>query len=84
MYTLRRTRPDAPRPYRAWGYPYLPALYIIANVMIAVTMMVGRTVECALGLLMLASAAPFYLLFDAQRGRRGLPSHGDPEGTPQG
>jgi basic amino acid/polyamine antiporter, APA family len=70
LYTLRRTRPDAPRPYRAWGYPYLPALYIIANALIAVTMVIGRTVECALGLLMLASAAPFYLLFAARRRRR--------------
>ncbi len=71
LYTLRRTRPHAPRPYRAWGYPYLPALYVIANVMIAMTMMIERTVECALGLMILASAAPFYLLFDAQRRRRG-------------
>ena len=28
LFVLRRTRPDAPRPYRAFGYPLLPALYI--------------------------------------------------------
>jgi len=29
LFVLRRTRPDAPRPYRAFGYPVLPALYIV-------------------------------------------------------
>jgi len=29
MFVLRRTRPDAPRPYRAVGYPVLPAIYIV-------------------------------------------------------
>jgi APA family basic amino acid/polyamine antiporter len=67
LYTLRRTRPDAPRPYRAWGYPWVPGLYLVANVMIAVTMMAGRTTECLLGLAMLASATPFYFLFDVRR-----------------
>ncbi|HEY2389511.1 MAG TPA: amino acid permease [Candidatus Binatia bacterium] len=67
LYTLRRTRPDAPRPYRAWGYPYLPGVYLLVNLMIALTMLFGRTMECMLGLLMLASAAPFYLYFDARR-----------------
>ena len=30
LFRLRRIRPDAPRPYRAWGYPVVPALYIVA------------------------------------------------------
>jgi APA family basic amino acid/polyamine antiporter len=29
LFVLRRTRPDAPRPYRAFGYPVLPAFYIV-------------------------------------------------------
>jgi amino acid transporter len=32
VYTLRRKRPDAPRPYRVWGYPVTPALFIAAAV----------------------------------------------------
>jgi len=28
LFRLRRTRPEAPRPYRAWGYPWVPALYV--------------------------------------------------------
>ena len=29
IFVLRRTRPDAPRPYRAWGYPVVPLLYVV-------------------------------------------------------
>src|SRR5207245_1250397 len=29
VFVLRRTMPDAPRPYRCWGYPWVPALYVI-------------------------------------------------------
>ena len=33
VFALRRTRPDAPRPYRAWGYPVVPALFVVAAVL---------------------------------------------------
>lgn len=33
LFVLRRKLPDAPRPYRATGYPYLPALYILASIL---------------------------------------------------
>jgi amino acid transporter len=29
VFVLRRTMPDAPRPYRCWGYPWVPALYVL-------------------------------------------------------
>ncbi|MFI5112460.1 MAG: APC family permease [Terriglobales bacterium] len=29
LFVLRRTRPDKPRPYRCWGYPWMPALYVV-------------------------------------------------------
>ncbi len=40
LYALRRKAPDRPRPYRAWGYPLLPAFYIVANAAIAAIMLV--------------------------------------------
>jgi amino acid transporter len=30
LFVLRRTRPDTPRPYRCWGFPWMPALYLLA------------------------------------------------------
>lgn len=32
VFVLRRTRPDLPRPYRAWGYPVVPILFLLASV----------------------------------------------------
>ena len=29
LFILRRIRPDLPRPYRCWGYPWMPALYLV-------------------------------------------------------
>ena len=32
VFVLRRTRPDMPRPYRTWGYPVIPILFLLASV----------------------------------------------------
>lgn len=42
VFRLRRTRPDAPRPYRAFGYPVVPALYIVAATGILVMLAIYR------------------------------------------
>jgi APA family basic amino acid/polyamine antiporter len=63
LYALRRRRPDRPRPYRAWGYPLVPALYLLANGAIACAMLVGRPLECAIALGVAATGLPFYYGF---------------------
>jgi APA family basic amino acid/polyamine antiporter len=63
LYALRRRQPDRPRPYRAWGYPLVPALYIAANAAIAANMLVHRPRECGIGLATLALGLPFYWWF---------------------
>lgn len=42
VFVLRRTRPDAPRPYRAWGYPVVPAAYIVAAVALMLDLLVVK------------------------------------------
>jgi APA family basic amino acid/polyamine antiporter len=69
LYVLRARKPDMPRPYRAAGYPVVPALYILANVAIAVSMLAARPKECLTSLGVLFAGAPVYLLF-AQRTRQ--------------
>ncbi|GIW43932.1 MAG: amino acid permease [Candidatus Binatia bacterium] len=66
LYTLRWRAPQRPRPYRAWGYPWLPALYLVANAGIAAAMLLGRPFECLAALAIAATGIPFYALF-AQR-----------------
>jgi APA family basic amino acid/polyamine antiporter len=63
LYALRIRQPARPRPYRAWGYPLVPALYLAANGGIAVAMLWGRPKECAIALGMAAAGLPFYLFF---------------------
>ena len=68
LYVLRSAQPDRPRPYRAWGYPVLPAVYLIANLMIALILAWGRPFECAIALGVLASGLPFYWWFTQESG----------------
>ena len=72
LYRLRRHRPDLPRPYRAWGYPVVPALYLVANAAVAIAMLYGRPYECAIGIAVLLAGLPFY--FALRGGHRGIRS----------
>ena len=63
LYRLRRVRPHLARPYRAWGYPVVPGLYLLANAAIAAAMLRGRAMECGIGLAVTAAGLPFYWFF---------------------
>ena len=67
LYVLRFRDPTRARPYRAAGYPWVPALYILANLAIAFSMVRARPVECLTSLGVLLAGAPVYLLFVARR-----------------
>lgn len=69
LYRLRWLAPARPRPYRAWGYPWVPALYLVANAWIAFEMLRQRPFECAVGLGVVATGWPFYVLFRRRSGR---------------
>ena len=62
IFRLRRTRPDAPRPYRCWGYPWLPGMYIIGASVILVVLFCYRTTTTWPGLLIVLSGLPVYWL----------------------
>ena len=63
LYALRRSRPEAPRPYRAFGYPWLPAVYLVANAAVAFAMLRGNPRETLICLAVIASAVPFWFAF---------------------
>ncbi|HOC18803.1 MAG TPA: amino acid permease [Vicinamibacterales bacterium] len=63
IFRLRATRPDAERPYKALGYPVVPALYILgASTMLAV-LFVYRTSTTWPGLIIIALGIPVYFLW---------------------
>jgi len=67
LYRLRSTARDRPRPYRAWGYPWVPALYLAANGAVALALLRGQPRECVTSLALLAAGLPFYRLFSRRR-----------------
>jgi APA family basic amino acid/polyamine antiporter len=60
VFRLRRTRPDADRPYRAFGYPLVPALYIGGAATILATLFVYRTATTWPGLVIVLLGLPVY------------------------
>jgi APA family basic amino acid/polyamine antiporter len=60
LFRLRRTRPDAPRPYRAFGYPVLPALYIVMALWICVVLLRYKPQYTWPGLLLVLLGVPVY------------------------
>jgi len=63
MFRLRQTRPDAERPYRAFGYPVVPALYIAGATVILVALFVYRTATTWPGLVIVLLGVPVYFLW---------------------
>jgi len=74
LFILRRTRPDAERPYRAFGYPVVPALYILAAAAIAVDLLILKPAYTWPGLGLVLLGLPVY--FAWTRGRRTGPGEG--------
>ena len=63
LFRLRRLRPDAERPYRAFGYPFLPALYIVAAIAIMLVLILYKTQTTWPGLVIVLLGVPVYLLW---------------------
>lgn len=61
LFVLRRTRPDAERRYRTWGYPVVPALFLLASLALTVATLFQSPVESGLGLIIVASGVPAWL-----------------------
>jgi len=68
VFRLRRTRPDAPRPYRAFGYPVVPALYIVAALAILVVLARYRASTTWPGFVIVLAGIPVFALL--RRGAR--------------
>ncbi len=60
LFWLRRTRPDAPRPYRAWGYPVLPLLYVAFATFVEWALLTHKARQSIAGLCIVALGVPVY------------------------
>jgi APA family basic amino acid/polyamine antiporter len=71
LFVLRKKRPDAERPYRAFGYPVVPALYIVAASTIALVLLLYRTKTSLPGLAIVLTGVPVYWLWRRRATARG-------------
>lgn len=67
VFRLRRTRPDADRPYRAFGYPVVPALYIVGATTILVVLFGYKTATTWPGLVIVLLGLPVYFAWRPRR-----------------
>ena len=65
LFILRSKRPDIPRPYKAIGYPFLPALYIVLASAVAVILLIAKSTrtEAFSGLVLVILGIPVYYLW---------------------
>jgi APA family basic amino acid/polyamine antiporter len=67
VFVLRTREPDAPRPFKAWGYPLTPATFVIASLAIVVNAIFTNPVVTGWGLLVIAAGIPIYLWYTRRR-----------------
>jgi APA family basic amino acid/polyamine antiporter len=76
IFVLRRKRPDAERPYKAFGYPIVPALYIIGASVILGVLFIYQTATTWPGLIIVLTGVPVYFLW--RKSNAGTPSDDQP------
>jgi basic amino acid/polyamine antiporter, APA family len=60
VFVLRKKRPDAHRPYRTWGYPVVPVIFILSSFLLVANTLLEKPVESLIGVFILALGIPAY------------------------
>ena len=60
LFIFRRTMPDTPRPYRAWGYPVVPLIFVFVTAALLINTFVASPREALRGVALLAAGLPLY------------------------
>lgn len=68
VFVLRRTRPDLPRPYRTWGYPITPIIYLLGAGLLLANMLQETFAESIVGLGIILAGIPAYMLMRRRGG----------------
>jgi APA family basic amino acid/polyamine antiporter len=61
VIVLRRKRPDVERPYKVFGYPWVPLLFILASILLIGNTVVEKPIESLIGLVFIGAGVPAYL-----------------------
>ena len=67
VFRLRKRRPDAPREYKALGYPILPAIFVVIGVLLLINTIITSPKSTAIGLGLILAGVPVYFWFKKTR-----------------
>ncbi len=67
IFVLRRRQPNLDRPYRTWGYPVVPAIFVVLAGLLLVNTFMERPADSLWGLAMLGTGIPAYFLWKLRR-----------------
>jgi APA family basic amino acid/polyamine antiporter len=70
IFVLRRKRPDVDRPYRTWGYPLIPAVFILISLFFVTVALIEKPVQALAALACLVLGLPFYFYFSSAKKKR--------------
>jgi APA family basic amino acid/polyamine antiporter len=70
IFRLRKTRPDIPRPYKAWGYPVLPIIYCIIALLICLALFLYQRDQTWPGALIVLLGIPLYFIAVAGKNKK--------------
>ncbi|HET9407882.1 MAG TPA: amino acid permease [Candidatus Sulfotelmatobacter sp.] len=70
VFVFRRREPNAERPYRMWGYPLVPLLFVLTSAVLLYYTFTDNLVNSAAGLLVILAGIPVFLYFSRRRLRQ--------------
>ncbi|MGB6309692.1 MAG: amino acid permease [Steroidobacteraceae bacterium] len=69
LFVFRKSMPDAPRPYRAFGYPAIPMIFLLVTAALLINTCIAAPRQAAQGLVLLTAGLPFYWYWSRQQRR---------------
>ncbi|HSU27269.1 MAG TPA: amino acid permease [Chitinophagaceae bacterium] len=64
VFILRRKMPNANRPYKVWGYPFVPAIFVLFSAGLLINTFYTQTKDAVIGLVLILTGVPMYLFFN--------------------
>jgi APA family basic amino acid/polyamine antiporter len=72
VFILRRKMPDAHRPYKVWGYPWVPAIFVLFCIGLFFNTIITRPREAAIGMTLILAGIPVYLYLKRKYSKRDI------------
>ncbi len=61
VIVLRKKMPNVERPFKVWGYPYLPLIFVVFSFLFLINSIIADTEDAAMGTILILSGLPFYI-----------------------